>query len=56
MRLGVALVYMRDSADCKPYSTLIFSLTQLTNLFDKSDFFQPLAMKNYKILQCELLC
>lgn len=39
MRLGVAYVYMITSADCNPSHSLIFSLTELANLFDKSDFF-----------------
>lgn len=39
MRLGVAYVYMITSADCNPYHSLIFSLTELANLFDETDFF-----------------
>lgn len=57
MRLGVvAFFYMRVSVGCKLHSLLvIFSLTELVNVFVKSDCFKLLDMKSNKILHCELL-
>lgn len=54
-RLGVALFYMRDSADCKLRSFLTFSLTEIINSFAKSDFFSLLDLKSNKILHRGLL-